>query len=41
MRNSFEKNSKLYPFEKDWFKQFNTIYVDVNHKTPEQVKNGL
>ena len=36
-RNSFEKNIKLYKFEKEWFKQFNTKFVDVNNKTPEQL----
>lgn len=38
-RNSFEKNIKMYPYEKDWFKQFNTKFVDVNQKTPEQVED--
>lgn len=37
-RNSFEQNLKLYKFEKDWFKQFNTKYVDVNNKTPKQLE---
>lgn len=37
-RNSFEKNIKLYKFEKDWFKKFNTKFVNVNNKTPEQLE---
>lgn len=37
-RNSFEKNIKLYKYKKDWFKQFNTIFVDVNNKTPNQLE---
>lgn len=37
-RNSFEKNIKLYKYENDWFKQFNTKFVDANNKTPEQLE---
>lgn len=36
-RNAFQKNIKLYKFEKDWFMQFNTKFLDVNNKTSEQV----
>ncbi|MFS1511596.1 AAA family ATPase [Chengkuizengella sp. SCS-71B] len=37
-RNSFNQNIKLYKYEKEWYKKFNTIFVDVNHKTPEQLE---
>lgn len=36
-RGSFIENLKLYKYEKDWFKQFNTKVIDVNNKTPEQL----
>lgn len=36
-RGSFEEYFKLYKFEKEWFKQFNTKFVDVNNKKPEQL----
>ncbi|WP_219915625.1 AAA family ATPase [Mesobacillus zeae] len=37
-RNSFNENLKLFKFEKDWFKQFNTRVVDVNHQSPQQLE---
>jgi deoxyadenosine/deoxycytidine kinase len=37
-RNSFEKNIKTLKYEKDWFRQFNTKFVDVNNKTPQQLE---
>lgn len=37
-RSSFDKNIKLYQFEKNWFEQFKTKFVDVNNKTPEQLE---
>ncbi|MEH7454022.1 ATP-binding protein, partial [Gottfriedia acidiceleris] len=32
-RSSFDQNMKLYQYEKDWYKQFNTKLIDVNEKT--------
>jgi deoxyadenosine/deoxycytidine kinase len=38
-RTSFNKNIKLYKYEKEWFKQFKTQVVDINKKTPEQLRD--
>ncbi|MGP1907995.1 AAA family ATPase [Metabacillus sp. JX24] len=37
-RSTFEQSLKIYSFEKEWFKQFNTRVVDVNHLTPHQLE---
>jgi deoxyadenosine/deoxycytidine kinase len=37
-RDSFEQNMKLYPYEKEWFKQFNTYFVDVNNKNIDELE---
>jgi hypothetical protein len=29
---------KLYPYEKEWFKQFNTYFVDVNNKNIDELE---
>jgi deoxyadenosine/deoxycytidine kinase len=37
-RGSFEKFLKMYYFEKEWYKKFNTLFVNVNDKTPEELE---
>ena len=38
-RNSFEKNLKLYPYEQQWYKQFNATIIDVDDLSKEDVQN--
>ncbi|WP_411333391.1 hypothetical protein ACK1LH_13685 [Metabacillus indicus] len=37
-RSSFEQYMKIVGFEKEWYNQFNTKVVDVNHLTPHQLE---
>ncbi|WP_240793439.1 AAA family ATPase [Psychrobacillus vulpis] len=37
-RKSFHNNMKLFPFERDWYLQFNTKILDVNNRTPEEIE---
>lgn len=37
-RNSFNQNMELYLYEKDWYKQFNTKFINVNKKSPVEVE---
>jgi deoxyadenosine/deoxycytidine kinase len=39
-RGSFEKLLKMYPYEKEWYKKFNTLFIDANEKSPEEVENS-
>ncbi|WP_180242396.1 hypothetical protein [Bacillus sp. AFS029533] len=38
-RGSFDQNMKLYQYEKEWYKQFNTKFIDVNDKASIEVEN--
>ncbi|MBP1994383.1 AAA family ATPase [Paenibacillus eucommiae] len=38
-RGSFEKFIQMYPYEKEWYNQFNTTFIDVDHKTPEELED--
>ncbi|PGS48790.1 ATP-binding protein [Bacillus sp. AFS041924] len=40
-RNSFEQNMKLYKYEKNWYKQFNTKLIDVNEKDVIEVEKTV
>jgi deoxyadenosine/deoxycytidine kinase len=37
-RNSFAQNMKLYPYEKEWFEQFNAYFVGVNNKSIDKLE---
>jgi deoxyadenosine/deoxycytidine kinase len=37
-RNSFEQNMKLYPYEKEWFQQFHTYFVNVDEKSLHEIE---
>ena len=32
---------KLYQYEKDWYKQFNTKFIDVNEKASIEVEKSV
>ncbi|WP_256941215.1 ATP-binding protein [Bacillus sp. EAC] len=40
-RNSFEQNMKLYQFEREWFSQFNTTFVNVDKRTPVEMEDWM
>lgn len=37
-RSAFNKNMELYKFEKEWYKQLNTRFLNVDNKTAVQVE---
>lgn len=37
-RGSFEKNMKLYQFEREWYQTHNTIFLDTNDKCPAEIE---
>ena len=40
-RGSFDQNMKLYQYEKEWYKHFNTKFIDVNDKASIEVEKSL
>lgn len=37
-RGTFEKNMKLYPFEREWYETQNTIFLDTNDKCATEIE---
>ncbi|SFA70993.1 MULTISPECIES: AAA family ATPase [unclassified Bacillus (in: firmicutes)] len=37
-RGSFDKNMKLYPFEREWYEKQHTVFIQTNEKSADEIE---